>query len=73
MNFQRKFNFEFGSNESGNLLPDYSLDTSPLHEYHDGGFSPFPNCALLPSCSSSFAAKGTVQASDFQPALNEIT
>jgi len=42
MNFQRKFNFEFGSNESGNLLPDYSLDTSPLHEYHDGGFSPFP-------------------------------
>jgi hypothetical protein len=22
MNFQRKLNFEFGSNESGNLLPD---------------------------------------------------
>lgn len=78
MNFQGKFNFiwfKFGSNELSNLLPDYySLDTSPLHEYHDGtlrtthynitSFVQFVICRL--------AANGTVQEFDFQLALNKI-
>ena len=68
MNFQRKFDFEFGFTESGSLLPDYSLDTSPLHEYHDRGFTPFPLTRYFLCAVRHICSKGTVQESDFQPA-----